>query len=232
MEKDRIINGDVRELHKYDLRKYQIVTMDPPWWYADRHANDSIGACRQYNLMKLEELKSIPIMSLAAERCHLYMWTTAPLLDQAFELLSAWGFTYATVVFVWIKTNPKRWADALRQAQFVTNLREWLRRLTFFGPGYYTGSNAEFVLHAQSPGLVLLARNGKPFKHAEGHKPSQVVYAPLSGEHSQKPEEIQNLIEYMYPGVGPKLEVFARRPRRGWDVLGNEVNKFEEYINE
>jgi N6-adenosine-specific RNA methylase IME4 len=30
------------------------------------------------------------------------------------------------------------------------------------------------------------------------------------------------MIEQMFPNV-PKLEMFARKPRDGWDVWGNEI---------
>jgi N6-adenosine-specific RNA methylase IME4 len=33
------------------------------------------------------------------------------------------------------------------------------------------------------------------------------------------------LIEAMYPAL-PKLELFARQRRPGWDVWGNETDKF------
>lgn len=39
--------------------------------------------------------------------------------------------------------------------------------------------------------------------------------------HSQKPEEFQNIIETV--SHEPRLEMFARRKRKGWDVWGNEV---------
>jgi len=41
-------------------------------------------------------------------------------------------------------------------------------------------------------------------------------------EHSRKPDEVHELIERMYPEL-PKLELFARKARPGWDVWGNEV---------
>ena len=41
------------------------------------------------------------------------------------------------------------------------------------------------------------------------------------GRHSQKPERFIDLIEQVSPG--PYLELFARRPRLGWSVWGNEV---------
>lgn len=41
------------------------------------------------------------------------------------------------------------------------------------------------------------------------------------GKHSAKPEPIRSLIQKASPG--PYLELFARRPARGWTVWGNEV---------
>lgn len=42
-----------------------------------------------------------------------------------------------------------------------------------------------------------------------------------SSRHSQKPEKAYELIEAASPG--PRLELFARCTRPGWDVWGNEV---------
>lgn len=42
-----------------------------------------------------------------------------------------------------------------------------------------------------------------------------------SSRHSQKPEKAYELIEAASPG--PRLELFARRKRPGWDAWGNEV---------
>lgn len=41
------------------------------------------------------------------------------------------------------------------------------------------------------------------------------------GRHSAKPEPVRSLIEKASPG--PYLEMFARRPAKGWTVWGNEV---------
>ena len=39
--------------------------------------------------------------------------------------------------------------------------------------------------------------------------------------HSEKPDDTYDYIEAISPG--PRLELFARRRRHGWDVWGNEV---------
>ena len=41
-------------------------------------------------------------------------------------------------------------------------------------------------------------------------------------EHSRKPDEAYDIIERMYPEL-PKIELFARNTRRGWDAWGNEI---------
>ena len=46
------------------------------------------------------------------------------------------------------------------------------------------------------------------------------LFAPLQ-DHSHKPEELYDIIERCSPA--PYLELFARRPRHGWDKWGNEV---------
>jgi N6-adenosine-specific RNA methylase IME4 len=40
-------------------------------------------------------------------------------------------------------------------------------------------------------------------------------------EHSRKPDNIHELCEQRFPG--PYLEIFGRRPRKGWTVIGNEA---------
>jgi N6-adenosine-specific RNA methylase IME4 len=55
---------------------------------------------------------------------------------------------------------------------------------------------------------------------ASGDPPS-VIFAPRR-KHSEKHDVFAEMIEQMFPNV-PKLEMFARKPRDGWDVWGNEI---------
>lgn len=54
-----------------------------------------------------------------------------------------------------------------------------------------------------------------------------VVFAGI-GNHSSKPLAIYDLIEKVSPS--PRLELFARKQRIGWDVWGNEVENSLEVI--
>lgn len=56
--------------------------------------------------------------------------------------------------------------------------------------------------------------------HTQDHGVDSVIEAPR-GRHSEKPEEAYRRMERVSPG--PRLEMFARTQRAGWDVWGNEV---------
>jgi len=48
------------------------------------------------------------------------------------------------------------------------------------------------------------------------------VFRERRREHSRKPEASYRIIEAMYPDL-PKIELFARQARPGWQAWGNEV---------
>ena len=95
---------------------YDIIYCDPPWDYKGQKQHngkggkDTGGAEVHYPCMKLKELKELKPMidKLANDDCLIFMWATSPHLDQAIELLKAWGFKWATVGFVWdkVRVNP------------------------------------------------------------------------------------------------------------------------------
>ena len=84
----------------------------------------------------------------------------------------------------------------------------------FFGLGYWTRANPE---------MCLMGTVGKPARLSRGVR--QLITSPIR-EHSRKPErcysDIENLVE------GPYLEMFGRQERPGWDVFGNQTDKFKQ----
>jgi len=56
---------------------------------------------------------------------------------------------------------------------------------------------------------------------APGEQFESVIVAPV-GAHSEKPSRFAEIIETMFPTL-PRVEMFARTSRPGWDVWGNEV---------
>jgi N6-adenosine-specific RNA methylase IME4 len=70
--------------------------------------------------------------------------------------------------------------------------------------------------------LLLLGRRGAFPAPAEPGRPDAKIVAPR-GRHSEKPAIVYDLIERMYPGVGPRVELFARTARPGWARWGGEA---------
>jgi N6-adenosine-specific RNA methylase IME4 len=69
--------------------------------------------------------------------------------------------------------------------------------------------------------LLLIGTRGDVPGPAPGERPPQVIEAPR-GQHSEKPAIFAELIQRLYPNVA-KIELFARVPRPGWEVWGNEA---------
>lgn len=131
--------------------KYQIIYADPPWSYRDKrksHKRLCGGALAHYDTMLINDIKMLPIQSIADENCILFLWVTFPNLHEGLDVISAWGFKYKTLGFSWIKTNKKNGKP-------------------FFGIGWYTKSNCE---------VCLIGIRGKPFKTS--NDVSSVVIAP------------------------------------------------------
>lgn len=81
------------------------------------------------------------------------------------------------------------------------------------GTGYWSRNKHE---------LLLIGTRGAIPAPAMGTQTASVIDAPL-GAHSAKPAVFHEIIEGYFPNL-PKLELFARRPRAGWDAWGAEAD--------
>ena len=163
--------------------KFATISMDPPWsfkTYSDKGKDRSPE--QHYPTMSYDELAALPIPELMAENGVLHLWTSWPLLAQAFNLLSHWGLHYSTCGLLWIKTK-----------------RDGSEGL-FTGMGYWSRSNSEFT---------LLATRGHPVRL--GKDVHQVIIAPVM-EHSRKPEEAASRMERLSPGPYLEMFARRTRP--------------------
>jgi N6-adenosine-specific RNA methylase IME4 len=188
---------------------YGAILADPPWHFQvwagqqrDGAGNMSSAKAPDYDMMKDELIAALPVAELAAENSVLFLWTCWPVLRRSFAILDAWGFTYKTCAFSWTK------ADARQIEMFRDDVEP------FMGLGYWTRANTE---------PCLLATRGQPKRLNADIR--QAIIAPKR-EHSRKPEGVHASIERLV--AGPYLELFARQRRPGWDVWGNEVDKFAQ----
>lgn len=128
-------------------KKYSIIYADPPWSYDDKGCSGAAEAV--YNTMPLSDICAMPVSSLAEKDAVLFMWATYPKLREALQVIDAWGFTYKSIAFQWVKLNPKG-------------------RGFFLGLGRWTRGNTE---------PCLLAVKGKP--HRVDANISQLIISPL-----------------------------------------------------
>lgn len=91
------IASNLNELQKL----YPVFYADPPWRYehSKTHSRDIEN---QYPTMTLEEICDLPVADISTEHAILFLWATAPKLEEAMQVIKAWGFTYRTCM-VWDK---------------------------------------------------------------------------------------------------------------------------------
>jgi len=81
-------------------KKYDLVYADPPWEYNNSGFDQSAASI--YATMPTDEICKLPIKARVRDSSVLYLWATSPLLDQAFKVISSWGFEYKASM-VWVK---------------------------------------------------------------------------------------------------------------------------------
>ncbi len=99
---------------------------------------------------------------------------------------------------------------------YISNI-VWAKRRKDGGPdgrgvGFYFRNVTELILFGVRGSMRTLPPGRSQVNMIETRK----------REHSRKPDEQYDLIESCSPG--PYLELFARYPREGWHVWGNEAD--------
>ncbi len=186
--------------------KYGAILADPPWSYAMRSGKGYDKSPEaHYNTMSLDRIKALPVLDLAGPDCLLFLWSTWPHLDQALEVMQAWGFTYVTGG-AWIK-RTKNWKLA-------------------FGTGYIQRSASEpyLVGKLNSPQIKSKSERNVIDAPRRSLRMADKIEA-IREEHSRKPVQMREMIERLLPRAY-KVELFARETWSGNDVWGDEVEKF------
>ena len=130
---------------------YEIIYAESPLAVCSKGLQGA--AEKHYPTMGIDELCTLPVADLAAPDSVLFLWATFPQLPEALRLIRAWGFTYKSVAFVWLKKNKK--ADS------------W-----FYGLGFWTRANAEVCLLATKTPQAA-GRRHSPVYHFSHRGPQQ-----------------------------------------------------------
>ena len=123
------------------------------------------------------------------------MWTTGPQLDISIRVLTAWGFKYKTIAFVWDK--------------LVTN------------PGYYTMSQTELCIVGTKAAIPKPrgSRNERQFLQEFEVKEKELVQERRT-RHSAKPKKVIQSLSRMHPSQN-RIELFSRRAHPEWYCWGH-----------
>lgn len=172
--------------------KFTLIYADPPWQYRDKANDGERGASHKYPVMSLQDLCRLPVWDLAADNCLLAMWWVGPMPLEAIKLVEAWGFRLMTM-------KGFTWHKTNKNSGGSA-----------MGMGHLTRGNTEDMLFAVK-GKLPPRLNAGIIQH---------VSAPR-GLHSEKPEVFRKLLVDLLGDV-PRIELFCRDKKDGWDTWGNE----------
>lgn len=220
-----------------------VIVADPPWQPRDLNSNGNRGAAHKYATLSTAEVCALELPP-RAERNVLFLWRLASMQRDAFAVLDAWGYIDCTEV-VWVKLRPCATCcatgvvDTYRAGEGLVMVPgrtrvcpecDGERGKPMLGLGHY-------VRGAHEVAIVARPKRGRAPERLDLGVPS-VLAAPmlldvdgLLGDrgrlvHSAKPDAFFNMVERLYPG--PRVELFSRRRRPGWVVLGDEDGKLDE----
>jgi len=191
---------------------YVTIFADPPWEYADklRMADTDRSSTDHYATMTVEAMCDLghPRGDFIgphriAEDALLFLCVTNPfLLDSGgMQVCRAWGFRPSQLI-TWVKGRLGMVSYAMSPMEGEPEL------ILQIGLGHITRGATEHV---------IVGIRGK-VKHLVLDKGVPNVVLASKSRHSAKPQELYQLIERIAPG--PRIEMFARERREGWDGSG------------
>lgn len=177
-------------------KKYGVVYADPPWQFQNRTGKVAPEHKRlmRYETMTLEDIKALPVENIAGDKCHLYLWVPNALLPDGLAVMDAWGFEYKGNI-VWEKIRKDGQPDGR-------------------GVGFYFRNVTELLLFG-------IKKKSMPNRTLDPARSQVNLVRSMKREHSRKPDEIISIIEAC--SAGPRIELFARGDREGWDMWGNQA---------
>lgn len=118
---------------------YGLIMADPAWSFDNwSEVGEKKNPKAHYRCMPLEDIKSLPVVDLAARDCLIWLWATWPMLPHAIETLAAWGFAHST---------GGEWRKVTKNGKSA------------FGPGYRLRTNSEPYLIGTRGNPPIGARN-------------------------------------------------------------------------
>lgn len=175
------------------MEKYNLILSDPPW----EQTKGGTRKCRPLQGRKLD----YPTLSMSEiKNIH------AGFMDRAAD---------DHLFFLWTIDRFLHESECMMaELGYRLHARLIWNKGNGIAPGFSVRFSHEYLLFFYHGKFTPVALN------ARGR--ITTVFEEKAAGHSRKPEISYGIIERLYPD-SRKLELFARRPRPGWDIWGNEV---------
>ncbi len=207
------------------MTEYRCIVADPPW--AERGGGQiKRGADRHYPLLSTPEIAKTIIRSgiAPAVDAHLWLWVTSNFLEDGLGVMRALGFEYKTN-FAWVKIRHD--AEVVLPVDLDTTKRPIRLDAIAVAAGALRIGLGQYLRHAHE--LCLLGTRGQAMVPPPPSRLPSVIFEERT-EHSRKPDAAFKIFEAVSPG--PRIELFARTRRPGWDAWGNEVDGDREVTSD
>ena len=217
------------------MNKFDIIVADPAWSFSDklRHSDVKRGAQANYSTMTISEIQALPVNAYCnPDGAVLCLWVPSSLLQEGLDTMKAWGFKHKQT-YVWVKTKKQPFnilfkevfkvARSFKMFDSFKELKKMILDQKFstmndmlsFGMGR---------LFRRSHEICLIGTNNNGIYKELQNKSQRSVSFASNLKHSAKPEHLQDALEVMFPNKN-YLEIFGRRSRPNWTVIGNESSE-------
>lgn len=202
--------------------KFSIIDSDPPWSFSDKlkMSKTKRGAASQYSVLSDKDIINLPVKDLAEDNAVLALWVPSSKLEVGLKTCTAWGFK-PTQTFIWVKIKKQPLNSILKE--ILKAIKNNLSIKDIFANFNMDKILSCYLGHCfrQTHEICIIGVRGK-YKKILKNKSQVSVHLSPNKKHSEKPEELQNRLDIMFPGT-KKLEMFARRNREGYICIGNEA---------
>ncbi len=120
------------------------------------------------------------------------------------------------VLYLWATSGRLDWAIPVMEAWGFDYKSSMIWDKVKYNMGYYCSIRHEFILIG-GKGTSTPTADPKIVNSVDS-----VISVPKSGRHSEKPEEVREIIEKLYPNK-KRIELFARKKSVDWDAWGKEI---------
>lgn len=222
--------------------KFKCIVMDPPYSFKDKLEMSDVrrSAESNYNVLSMQELENLKLQDVTDVGAVLSLWVPSSLLQEGLNIMKTYGFKQKQT-YIWVKSKIEPFEDLASSFNsfYKDEVKNKLKDISDFKKIFKDSSYLKKItvksfellnsmmgfgmgrLFRQCHELALIGTNSnKIYKDLLNKSQRSVSLAP-NIKHSAKPSNLQDSLDLMFNVQ--KLEVFARKQRKGWVCIGNEA---------